>query len=138
MLWQGGWRDVCAIHPNVEHVISLAPLGGPPADPAKTKAVSRELSNWLVNSVGTSVYYFYMLDTDRVSPEDIDSLVSRDAPTFIHCNAGVNRSVMLTCCYLLHHGYVLRPEEAYAKVGTPAYSEMRENVQAYHAHVSIR
>lgn len=108
-LWTGGCQHGLVLPDNIEHVVSLYPWE---QWLWKREAPPKSFSlNWMFDS----------RDPDDMLPEDRIWAIARyagacvdDGPTFVHCQAGINRSALIAALVLMMEGALA--EEAIAKL----------------------
>jgi len=97
-LWQGGCPEIVA-PTDVDHIVNLYPWGGYDIHDGQTQLVVR------------------MYDEDGAPPKRMLDLIAahikacvKDGVTLVHCQAGLNRSALVTAYYLIKEGF--SPEDA--------------------------
>ena len=92
-LWQGGCRDGLILPPHIRHLVSLYPW--------ESYKVRHELDSAVV---------VRMLDSTEQDTESIPILAAwvnacrKTGPVLVHCQAGLNRSALITACALMLEG----------------------------------
>lgn len=89
-LWTGGCTNSLILPNNIQHVISLYPW-----------------EKYKIKHDVKSISYNYLYDDDVPDLQTLRRIVSwgsycvADAPTLIHCQAGLNRSGLIAACVLM-------------------------------------
>lgn len=93
-LWQGGCEDGLILPKFIKHLVSLYPW--------QRYTIRHDLSSEL---------YVSMYDSEDQAFHQVDSIATwvaacvEDAPTLVHCQAGLNRSSLVTARVLMLRGY---------------------------------
>lgn len=102
-LWMGGVRDGLVLPTQIRHVVSLAPWW-----------------SYSYHDGVRSLLQIYMHDSEEQTFEQVDGIARwvyacmDDGPTLVHCQAGLNRSALISARALMLGGCVAEPAEAIA------------------------